>query len=123
MANVHVLNNNDADYTVVMHIPIPQSNNTAGVSWQTVVANSGRGGTTILKDGDGTKGTISSAEKAQITSGAIVEVVMTLRLGSFLTPTVDVQGLNAYLDAQFTQATSNLYAKWGIELGAFGYTH
>lgn len=78
MADYHVLTGS-ADgnsFTVVHHVPVPGSgNNRAGVQWRTALVNSGLGGKTVLPDGDGTGGTISAAEKAAITSGALYEVV------------------------------------------------
>ena len=78
MANIHVLESPaPGRYRVVYHVAIPASNNPAGVAWRTAVVNS-RDATrpvSVLPDGDGTDGTISAAEKAQIVSGAVYEVV------------------------------------------------
>ena len=75
MANIHILSTDGTEFTAVFHILIPASNNAAGVPWRTVVLRTGGGGQTVLPDGDGTLGTISAAEKAQIVSGAVVELV------------------------------------------------
>ena len=78
MANIHVLESPaPGRYRVVYHVAIPASNNPAGVAWRTAVVNS-RDATrpvSVLPDGDGTDGTISATEKAQIVSGAVYEVV------------------------------------------------
>ena len=78
MANTHILEQvQPGVFRVVHHIPVPATNNGAGISWQVALINSGVGGTTILKDGDGTAGTISAVEKAQIIAGSIYELPMT----------------------------------------------
>ena len=73
MADMHVMATEGGRYSVVCHFAIPDTNNTAGVNWRVVALRHG-GGVTELPDGDGTLGTISAAEKAQITSGAVIEV-------------------------------------------------
>jgi len=78
MANVHVLEQTaPGRFRVVYHVAIPATNNAAGVAWRTAVVNSRIAGqaVSVLPDGDGTNGTISAAEKAQLTSGAVYEVV------------------------------------------------
>ena len=68
--DVHILEN----MRLIVHVPIPATNNSAGVPWRTALTRSGMGGTTVLIDGDGTHGTISAAEKALVASGAVWEV-------------------------------------------------
>lgn len=83
MANSHVLEQIEpGKYRIVHHLPIPAANNPAGVPYRTIlaaevaarVAQAG-GRASVLPDGDGTAGTISLAEKNQIISGAIHELV------------------------------------------------
>lgn len=82
MANSHILEQlAPGRFRVVYHVAIPATNNAAGVPWRTImaqqVAASVAAGRTAsaLPDGDGTAGTISAAEKAQVISGAIYEEV------------------------------------------------
>lgn len=82
MANSHVLEQTQpGKYRVVHHLPIPAANNPAGISYQVVIAAEvaarveAGGRASALPNGDGTAGTISPAEKAQIVSGAIYELV------------------------------------------------
>lgn len=76
MANSHILEQiAPGRFRVVYHIAIPNSNNGAGVPWRACVAASVGLIVSVLPDGDGTGGTISTAEKAQITSGAVYEIV------------------------------------------------
>ena len=77
MANLHVLESPaPGRFRVAYHVAVPAGNNPAGVAWRTAIVNS-RGAAqavSVLPDGDGTNGTISAAEKAQIVSGAVLEV-------------------------------------------------
>lgn len=117
MSNIHVLERSDRGVRVVMHVPIPNINNSVNVSYRTAIINSGRGGTTILKDGDGTAGTISSAEKTSIQSGALYEVT------TVLTPdAVPAGSVNAYLDSEYTRVVSEVQAALQQELRYFGAT-
>lgn len=77
MANWHALTGtpDGNSYAIAYHLPIPNTNNRVGINYRTALVNSGLGGKTVLPDGDGTGGTISTAEKADITSGAVFEVV------------------------------------------------
>lgn len=83
MADITVLErNNDNRWRVVMHFPVPAGINAASVTWRDALIASGIGGTTILPDGDGTGGTINAADKVLIESGALLEHVESVRLGS-----------------------------------------
>ncbi len=75
MSDIHVLQSNSAsnEWRIVMHIPIPDTSNAVGVNWRIALINSGIGGRTSLPDGNGNDGTISLAEKTQITNGEIFE--------------------------------------------------
>lgn len=74
MSDIHILELSGGRQKLVFHVAIPAGNNPSGIPWRTALINSGMGGTTSLKDGDGTQGTISGAEKTSITTGAIYEV-------------------------------------------------
>ena len=67
---------------MVMHIAVPDADNSVSVNWRTALVNSGLGGITSLPDGDGNNGTISAAEKALIAAGEVLEHVMSARLES-----------------------------------------
>lgn len=82
MANSHILEQlAPGRFRVVYHVAIPASNNGAGVPWRTIMAQqvaanvAAGNGVSVLPDGDGTAGTISAAEKAQLVSGAVYEHV------------------------------------------------
>lgn len=76
MSDYHVLTGDryGNKFRIAYHIPLPDQNNRAGVSYRTAVVNSGLGGTTSLTEGTGA-GQISAAEKAQIEAGERVEIV------------------------------------------------
>ena len=78
MSDIHIqkATPDGINYVVVFHVPVPNTNNNVGVNHRTALLNSGLGGTTILKDGDGTNGTISAAEKTSITNGSVYEIVV-----------------------------------------------
>lgn len=83
MADITVLERDmEHRWRVVMHFPVPAGNNDAGLPWRTALIRSGIGGTTILPDGDGTLGTIDPDDKLLIESGALLEHVESVRLGS-----------------------------------------
>ena len=117
MANVHVLQTpGPGRFRVVYHVAIPATNNSAGVPWRTAVANSRPTGATappisVLPDGDGTAGTISAAEKAQIVSGAVHEIVR------------DEKGQTAAtISATYARRASETLADLQAELAQYGRT-
>jgi len=117
MANIHVLEFVDTNKVrVVAHVAIPETTNNAGLTWRQLALLTDRGGTTILRDGDGTLGTISAAEKTQILAGAIIEVQATLEID-----TVPSGGRNAFYDAAFVSIQTEYvrefrqtYKFWGV---------
>lgn len=77
MARYHILGRSGLNrYTVVVHSPTPAGNNQAGVSWATVLVNSGKaalGSELIVGSGPGR---ISNAENNQIIAGTVFESKM-----------------------------------------------
>lgn len=74
MLNIHVLAGNGSGmFTAVIHTPTPAGNNAAGVPWSTALVNSGMN-KTIMTEGTGA-GQITTAEKAQIAAGTVIEAV------------------------------------------------
>ncbi len=81
MGDIHVLDGKGSEYAVAMHFTVPSGNNPEGVPWSTALLRSGRGGTTVLEDGDGTQGTIDTAtEKLAIEAGTVFEKVVNVEL-------------------------------------------
>ena len=126
MANWHALGGigDGNSYTIAYHIAIPSANNSAGFNYQAVLITSGIGGTTILKEGDGTGGTISAAEKASIQSGAIYEYVETFATN----PARTALQLQGDVDARFsalsdTGTATSFINQLKNRLKWFGATH
>jgi hypothetical protein len=111
MANNHIQTTDGSELVVVVHFAVPDTNNAAGVNWRIIAARFH--GTTVLVDGDGTNGTISSAEKSQIVAGALVEQTITFKLGNNnpTGPQID----SAYSAAQtaFNTEFQNKYNRYG----------
>lgn len=81
MSDIHVLTDNGrGKVSVVLHILTPVGTNVPGVPWAVALVNSGLGGTTRMKDGDGTNGTISTAEKTAIEAGTLYETSISYAL-------------------------------------------
>ncbi len=72
MADMHVLTGSKNRWNVIMHFPIPNSNNPVSVNYRTALVNSGLGGFTQLVEGTG-PGQITTAEKVQVESGELYE--------------------------------------------------
>jgi len=111
MANLHVLEQiGPARFRVVLHVAIPAGNNPAGVPRRTAVAaHVDAAKPSVLPDGDGTAGTISAAEKAQIISGAVYEVVR------------DEKGqTGAGINAMFAARSAEVLAALQARLAQFG---
>ncbi len=126
MAKAHVLTTQGQVSRVAFHISIPAAgNNGAGIQWRTAVKNSGvafpegKAGTTILPDGDGTGGTISSTEKTDLVNGLIVEAVSNdVTIPSGLT----TAQANAFLDDLHAAKAAEVQAIIQARLQYFGYT-
>lgn len=118
MAKAHVRATAGGLTEVVMHIDVPAGNNNAGTAWSAVLVNSGIGGTTVLPDGTGSGGTISTAEKTSIQTGAVFEVVDRVAIP----PGLNAAQANAFLDAVHAAKVIETQAEIQKRLGYFGYT-
>jgi hypothetical protein len=118
MAQWHLLEKDTQGYRIVYHLPIPATNNAAGLSRRTVLLNSREGGRTQLPDGDGTGGTISAAEKNQIIVGELYEATVYRAFPDSLTP---VQ-LAAAIDADWTNTRDTLRDALNVKLNQYGRT-
>lgn len=77
MSAIHVLGGDGHDqYTAVIHVTVPNTNNLIGVNHRTAIINSGIGGTTVMQTTTGTApGKISTTEVSDIQAGIVYEVV------------------------------------------------
>lgn len=88
MADITVLTgNNSNEWTLVLHFPVPDVNNSAGINFRTALVSSGigkqeGGRRTVLPPGNGIGGTISTAEEAQLDAGERFEHVKSFRAES-----------------------------------------
>lgn len=113
MSNLHILETPPNRMRFVIHVAVASANNSAGINWRTVLVRSGIGGKTILPDGDGTGGTISAAEKAEVLAGSIYEAVLDEKTW----PTS-----NAELDALFNTRRVQILADLQNRLKYYGAT-
>ena len=113
MANIHILSMDGTEFTAAYHLAIPATNNSAGVPWRTVVLRNGAG-TTVLPDGDGTGGTISAAEKAQIVSGAVVELVRTERWNVAFPSGAQLDTIAASVTADYVAEIQSKFNRYGM---------
>lgn len=120
MAKVHILETMGGGTRLVYHITVSNGSNIAGISWVNATKNSGVGGTTILPDGDGTGGTVSSAEKTSIVAGSVYEAVDTVGIDQIRTDTA--AHANVDLDALHAAKTTEVQALLQARLNTFGYT-
>ena len=113
MSNMHLMAIDGNEFDVVFHFAVPNTTNTSGVNWRTVVLRQGYG-TTELPDGDGTGGTISAAEKTSITSGALVEVRKRVKPGTAAFPTgAQLDAIFAAEQAAWQSDFQSKYARYG----------
>ncbi len=119
MSDIHVLENNGANgWRVVLHIPIPNTNNDASINYRTALVNSGLGGSSILSEGTG-PGQITAAELASITSGALYEVVQIVLLE---TGGVSAPNRRSMIRSEYIRAKDAAEALIQQKLRYFGYT-
>ena len=116
MADMHLMGLDGAEFDVVFHFAVPNTNNTSGVNWRMVALRNGFG-TTSLPDGDGTGGTISAAEKTNVLAGALAEVRQRVKPPNGAFPN------SAALDAIFIAAQSAWQAEFQARFARYGGTH
>lgn len=117
MARLHILTGSyDGIYDVVVHSVVPAGNNSAGVSWQTALSNSGLN-TSRMPTGNG-PGQISSSEANQVAAGSVLET-------SFIwqdSPFWDDAQRTADLATRATQAVTEAQDVFQHRLKLFGRT-
>jgi hypothetical protein len=114
MANIHIINSSEHQFTAAFHVAIPATNNAAGTPWRTVAMHV-TSGSSVLPTGTGANatGTISSTELAQIQSGAIVEVVRTLQFVG-LPSLADLDSFYTQVSNEYLTSMSVLYDYHGL---------
>ncbi len=99
-------------WCVVLHFAVPDVNNAMGVNYRTALANSrlvDAASPSVLPDGDGNDGSISTAEKTQLINGQVYEHVASLSLdGAGVSTGSRVVALRAAYAAKETEIINTL---------------
>jgi len=113
MSDMHVIDGDGkGTWRVVMHFDVPDINNAVAVNFRTALINSGLATTTVLPDGDGTEGTISAAEKTDLTNGVKFEHVFSLDLDDSGTTTSSrIASLQAAYARENTAVVDNVKSR------------
>ena len=119
MADMHILTGDGATWNIVGHFAVPDQTNEANINYRTAIVNSGLGGATVLSDGDGSGGSISAAEKAQIEAGELYERAFSVRLEANGSAT---QAAIALLKARYTEIKTRIINEVKARLRYFGHT-
>lgn len=117
MSALHILaGDGNNSYSVVIHVTTPVGNNTVGVPWTTCLINSGMAKTS-LPVGTGT-GQITTAEKAQVEAGTVIEGRFTWRDN----PAWDTNTRNADLNSAVASFSAAKLQQLAAQLTYYGYT-
>jgi len=82
VSNIHILERNGPKRArVALHMPVPSGNNSAGFTWKSVLLAAGRAGVSALTEGTG-PGQITTAEKASVVAGDVLELILTIEVPS-----------------------------------------
>ena len=112
MSDTHVLTIDGNEVQLLLHFAIPNTSNLSSVPYRTILARVY--GTTILPDGDGTQGTISAAEKAQIAAGSVVEQIALMKLGNSNPTGQQLDDFHAAQRSAFLVEAQAKYARYGM---------
>ena len=107
MSALHILDQDNGQFRCVAHQPVPAGSNTAGITWKNIILGAGLNFTTLV---EGTlPGQITTAEKAQITAGDVVEAAFTIPLHSGGTSNAQI---DAYALAEFANWRNAMQLKY-----------
>ena len=121
MADIHVLNaaENGDSLRLVFHFSVPDLANEVGVNYPTALVASGQGGSTTLAEGDG-PGQISSAEKALIEAGEVLEYPRSLSRGELVSGGPALAQVQATIRYFYTRDKADRLARLQTALRFFG---
>ena len=120
MADIHILaETRKGAWRVVMHFAVPNATSPVGMSYRTALLTSGLGGSTQLPDGDGSAGTISATEKAQIEAGEVAEVAVEFLVESGGATTASVRD---FLRQSYATKKNEYLGEMQRKLKYFGHT-
>lgn len=123
MSRIHVRNaDKNGNYSIVVHEPVPTGKNSAGLTRQSVYLESKKTSQTkddgnnviipvdsVMTEGDG-PGQIKSVELAQVQSGELMEVSLSVRVGKDVTEDVLQETVNKKVDEFVANLANEL--KW-----------
>lgn len=117
MSDFHILTQDKLkkNASVIFHIPVPGTNNSAGITWQQAVVRDLGGANNIssaLID-------IDAAEESDLKAGLIIEKVEPVKFSSI--NLTNPQRL-AEIEARFTELMTELIAEKQITLDFIGYS-
>lgn len=118
MSDITVLDKHGDLTRVVLHFATPSGDNAVGTSWVNALIRSGIGGSTVMVDGDGTGGTISSTEKSGIEAGVIFEQVVNIDIDGSGSNNASRRGV---LRAEWAKQSTNLTVHLANKLQFFGH--
>ncbi len=107
MSKIHVLENTNKKYKVVLHFTVPTGNNSAGNSWKDCALAQGLGAT-VMQEGYGV-GQITPAEKNSIVAGDVIEVTDTILAES---GNASVESLDEMADKIIAEKKKTLQEKY-----------
>jgi len=107
MSALHILDQSNGQFRCVAHQAVPAGSNTAGVTWKNVLLGAGLNVTSMTEGM--LPGQISTAEKAQIVAGDVVEAAFTIPLHSGGT---DNAKIDAYALSEFNNWVANVADKY-----------
>ena len=117
MSKIHILEGSRPDtFRIVVHSPVPPGNNSAGFSWATCLVNSGMAATSMI-EGNG-PGQITTAEKAQVLGGSLIERRFDFMIDSDWT----AAERNAALDAEAAKLIAETEQHLAATLRWYGVT-
>lgn len=113
MSNYHILNvSNDGNLVnVVMHFPVPDTNNAVGLNHRTVVQQ-------VFGVQTSSVPFISGAEQTQLTAGELIEHSVQF----YTRPGEDTAGKVAGIESLFVDEQARVLAELAYQLSYFGYS-
>jgi hypothetical protein len=112
MSNYHILAADEAanKYTVVFHVPVPDTTNLVGVNYRTIVST--------LFSGESAYPLIDAGEQAQLDSGELFETTRPY----YSRPDQDLAAKRDELDVMYAQVVSEEQADFADKYGYWGYS-
>jgi hypothetical protein len=117
MAQVHVLEYVNGHFRCIIHTATPTGNNGAGIAWSLLFLQTGRSGRTVMVEGTA-PGQITSAEKAEIMAGTVLEFELAIDAD----PAMTGGQFQTLLQAQAPGLITAQIAQWEQELRLYGAT-